>query len=190
MPCHSHSLGLIQLFLRLVLQAKTGFRGAAGALGIVSSLFPTDEPAPSPNGGQMWLLRLGLYELSRRKEHADDWVWIIDHTIQVGRVKCFLVVGVRLSAWEAKRADQDRSAELEHQDLSAWMIEPVERSDGPTVEQQLLKLSQQTGVVPRELLSDGGGDVQNGIKRFCASHPQTTGAKTWPTPRPTSSSMS
>ncbi len=176
-PYHSHSLGVVQLFLRLVLLAKTGFRGAAAALEIMSSLFPTDEPAPSPNGGQMWLLRLGLYELSRRKEHADDWVWIIDHTIKVGPVKCFLVVGVRLSAWEAKRADQDRSAELEHQDLSAWMIEPVERSDGPTVEQQLLELSEQTGVVPRELLSDGGSDVQNGIKRFCVSHPQTTGRK-------------
>ncbi len=86
-PYHSHSLGVVQLFLRLVLLAKTGFRGAAAALEIMSSLFPTDEPAPSPNGGQMWLLRLGLYELSRRKEHADDWVWIIDHTIKVGPVK-------------------------------------------------------------------------------------------------------
>ena len=176
-PFHSHSLGLIQLFLRLVLWAKTGFRGASGTLEIVSSLFPTDESAPSPNGGQMWLLRLGLYELSRPKERADDWVWIIDHTIQVGAVKCFLVVGVRLSAWEAKRADLDRSAELEHEDLSVWMIEPVEGSNGPTVERQLLELSQQTGVIPRELLSDGGGDVQNGIKRFCISHPQTTGRK-------------
>ena len=44
-------------------------------------------------------------------------------------------------------------------------------------ERQLRELSQQTGVVPRELLSDGGGDVQNGIKRFCASHPQTVGRK-------------
>jgi len=167
----------MQLFLRLALGAKTGFRGAAKALEIVSSLFPTNELAPSPNGGQMWLLRLGLYELSRPKEHADDWVWITDHTIQVGQVKCFLVVGARLSAWEAKRADPDRPAELEHEDLSVWMIEPVEGSDGATVERQLLELSQQTGVVPRELLSDGGGDVQNGIKRFCASHPQTTGRK-------------
>jgi hypothetical protein len=176
-PYHGHSLGLVQLFLRLVLGANTGFRGAAGALDIVSPLFPTDELAPSPNGGQMWLLRLGLHELSRPKEQADDWVWIIDHTIQIGRVKCFLVVGVRLSAWEAKRADRERSAALEHQDLSVWMIDPVEKSDGPTVERQLLELSQQTGIVPRELLSDGGADVQNGIKRFCVSHSQTMGRK-------------
>jgi hypothetical protein len=177
---HTHSLGLIQLFLQLVLRAKTGFRGAAEALKIMSALFPTDESAPSANGGQMWLLRLGLHELSRSKERADDWAWIIDHTIQVGHRKCFLVVGVRLSAWEAKRADPKRSDELEHEDLSLWMIEPVEESNGPTVERQLEELSRQTGVIPQELLSDGGADVQNGIKRFCALHPQTMGRKDMP----------
>ena len=176
-PHHAHSLGLIQLFLQLVLRAAIGFRGAAEALDVVSPLFPSDEPAPSPNGGQMWLLRLGLHELSRPKEKADDWAWIIDHTIQTGPAKCFVVVGVRLSAWEAKRADENRSAALEHEDLSAWMVEPVEKSDGPTVERQLLELSRQTGVIPRQLLSDGGGDVQSGIKRFCAAHPQTAGRK-------------
>jgi hypothetical protein len=176
-PRHSHSLGLMQLFLQLVLRAATGLRGAAGALNVLSQLFPVAEAAPSPNGGQMWLLRLGLYELLRPKEQADDWAWIIDHTIQIGPSKCFLVVGVRLSDWEAKRAKPETSAALEHEDLSAWMIEPVQKSDGATVARQLRELSRQTGVVPRQLLSDGGADVQKGIKQFCASHPQTAGRK-------------
>ena len=42
---------------------------------------------------------------------------------------------------------------------------------------QLLELSEQTGVIPAELLSDGGADVQSGIKRFCDLHPQTVGRK-------------
>ena len=112
-PHHSHSLGLIQLLLRLVLQCAVGFRGAAAVLKVASPLFPTDERAPSPNGGQMWLLRLGLYELSRPKEQADNWVWVVDHTIQIGRAKCLVVVGVRLSAWEAIRADEHRSPALD-----------------------------------------------------------------------------
>jgi hypothetical protein len=174
---HSHSLGLISLHLRLVLEAAVGFRGAAVALKILSQLFPTDEPAPSPNGGQMWLLRLGLHELSRPKEQADDWVWIADHTIQSGRTKCLLVVGVRLSAWEAKRADPNGSGALEHHDLSTWLIDPVEKSDGATVRRQLLELSQKTGVVPREILSDGGADLQSGIGQFCAMNPQTAACR-------------
>ena len=165
------------LFLKILLSCAVGFRGAAAVLEVVSALFPTDEAAPSPNGGQMWLLRIGLYELSRPKEPSDDWVWIIDHTIQIGPRKCLVVVGVRLATWEAKRADPDQSAALEHHDLSVWRIEPVEKSDGPTVHRQLEELSRQTGVVPREVLSDCGADLQKGIDQFCAEHPQTTAAR-------------
>jgi hypothetical protein len=170
---HSHSVGLIRLFLTLVLNSAVGFRGVASVLRQVAFLFPTDEQPASPNGGQMWLLRLGLYELSRTKEQADDWVWILDHTIQVGRVKCLVIVGTRLNAWNAKRALNDATGALTHQDLSVWMIEPVEKSDGPTVQRQLEELSQRTGIVPRALLSDCGADLHNGVTRFCHEHPQT-----------------
>jgi hypothetical protein len=172
-PHHSHSLGQIQLFLELVLSSAIGFRAAASVLSVVSALFPTAERTPSPNGGQMWLLRLGLYELSRPKEQADDWIWIIDHTIQIGRVKCLAVVAVRLAAWERKRADKEALGALAHQDLSVWMIEPVEKSDGPLVQGQLEKLSRHSGVIPRAVLSDCGADLQSGVGRFCAAHPQT-----------------
>lgn len=174
---HSHSLGVIQLFLQMVLNSAIGLRGAASAMKVASLLFPTGEQAPSPNGGQMWLLRTGLYELSRHKEQADDWVWMVDHTIQIGRLKCLIVVGVQLKAWEAKRTERDQPATLAHHDLSVWMIEPVETSDGVTVQRQLNDLSRQTGVVPCEILSDCGGDLQSGIARFCAEHPQTTSSK-------------
>ena len=44
-----------------------------------------------------WLMRLGLYALLRPLEQANDWAYLIDHTVQIGTVKCFAVVGVRLS---------------------------------------------------------------------------------------------
>ena len=125
----------------------------------------------------MWMLRLGLSMLSRPKEQADDWVWIIDHTIQIGPLKCLVVVGVRLSAWERKRANQDESSALAHHDLSIWLIMPMTKSDGPAVEAKLEKLSQETGVIPCEILSDCGADLQKAIKLFCTHHPQTRGVK-------------
>ena len=48
----------------------------------------------------MWLLRLGLYELTRPKPKADDWVLIFDHTVQLGGMKALIIVGIRLSQWE------------------------------------------------------------------------------------------
>ena len=44
-----------------------------------------------------WLMRLGLYALLRPLEQANDWAYLIDHTVQIGTVKCFAVVGVRFS---------------------------------------------------------------------------------------------
>lgn len=170
-PHHSHSLGLIQIYLRVVLNCAVGFRGAAAVLQVAALLFPTDEQAPSPNGGQMWLLRLGLYMLSRPKEPADDWVWIIDHTIQIGPLKCLIVVGVRLSAWEVKRANPEQSSALAHPDLSIWLIKPMTRSDGNAVRDELQDLSQKTGVIPCEILSDCGADLEKGIRLFCADRP-------------------
>jgi hypothetical protein len=166
-PRHSHSLGLIQIYLRVVLNCAVGFRGAAAVLQVAALLFPTDEQAPSPNGGQMWLLRLGLYMLSRPKEQADDWVWIIDHTIQIGPLKCLIVVGVRLSAWEAKRADKEQSSALAHDDLSVWLIKPMANSDGAAVRDVLVDLSQESGVTPCEIVSDCGADLEKGINLFC-----------------------
>src|SRR5262249_24208530 len=136
-PHHAHSVGQMLLFLQLTLECVLGFRGAAAALQLLAPLFPTDEPAVSSNGGQAWLLRLGVDGLARIKQWANDWIWIVDHTIQVGQAKCFVVVGVRQAMWEAKRLTPQATGALTHADLSVWKIDLVERSDGPTVDRQL-----------------------------------------------------
>lgn len=161
---------MIRLFLDLVLSA-IGYRAAARALKIVSPLLPGGG-CPSANGGQFWLLRLGLYELQRPKEAADDWVWIIDHTVQTGHGKCFLVVGARLSVWNARREAAVRNApgesfSLTHQDLSVWRISLMESSTAEHVHQELESLTVQTGITPRAVLSDQGADVRKGAELFC-----------------------
>ncbi|MFN0053936.1 MAG: hypothetical protein ACKV0T_17290 [Planctomycetales bacterium] len=172
-PNHSHSVGMISLFLKLVLRCAVGFRGAAAVLKVVSPLFPVLEPAPSPNGGQFWLLRLGLFELTRIKERADDWIWFIDHTIQIGNVKCLIVVGVRLSAWLGKRDKDGNLCPLTQEDLSIWLILPVSESNGEIVLKQLEDLSEKTQTIPAGIVSDCGADLQKGIADFCEKHTET-----------------
>ena len=50
---------------------------------------------------RLWLLRLGLHQLARPKIQADDWMWIVDHTMQLGERKCLILVAIRQSAWDA-----------------------------------------------------------------------------------------
>lgn len=167
----------MEIFVKMVLSA-IGYRAAARALKIVSCLLPGGD-APSANGGQHWLLRLGLYELQRPKEPADDWVWLIDHTIHTGNGKCLLVVGVRLSVWNSQRVatleqDPQASFALRHQDLSVFQIELMESCTGEAVAQQLEQLADQTGITPCAILSDQGPDVRPGARGFCQKAGRST----------------
>ena len=56
-----------------------------------------DFPVPHFTTVRFWLLRLGHYNLSRSKEQGDDWVWIIDHSNQIGQEKCLVILGVRFA---------------------------------------------------------------------------------------------
>ncbi len=46
----------------------------------------------SRSTGRLWLLRIGLAALLRPKTIANDWVWLVDHSIQIGRCKCLVIL--------------------------------------------------------------------------------------------------
>lgn len=157
----------MRLFVDLVLDAACGLRSASAVMKLLRRLLPGLTRTPSHNTGQMWLLRLGLFELLRPKGVAEDWVWIMDHTTQVGVQKCLLIVGIRLATWQAEQRP------LEHRDLQFIALEPVQKSDGAVVHRQLQAAVEKTGIVPRSILSDEGTDLKGGVEAFCAEHPST-----------------
>lgn len=154
MARHQFGAQLMALFARLVLKAATSQRAAAAVLGIVAPYIPGLNRTPCANSGRMWLMRLGLYELLRPKEVADDWVWIMDHTVQLGPWKCLVIVGVRLSAWRAK------GGPLEHKDLTLFNLTPMEHSTGEAVAAQLQETREQIGILPAVMLSDEGAELK------------------------------
>ena len=155
---HQYPVGVISLFIELVLSAAVSQRGSAAVLKLIAGLLPSLPRLPCANTGRLWLLRLGLYELIREKTHADDWVWIMDHTVQLGPWKCLLIVGLRLSAW-------DRTRPLEHRDLTLLNLTPMRHSTGEAVAEQLVSTVKQTGV-PRAVLSDEGAELISGTQQF------------------------
>ena len=112
---------------------------------------------------RLWLLRLGLYQLNRPKTPADDWMWIVDHTMQLGERKCLIIVAIRQSAWDAQQRI------LSHEDVELIDLAPVTESNGDVVYRQLKKAAAKTGV-PRSITSDGGSDLHCGIDRFRQRH--------------------
>ena len=158
-----YPLGVVAGSLALVLRAGTRLRRVAAVLAMSWNWCGVDAWQASSYSVRLWLLRLGLYHLNRPQEMADDWMWIADHTLQMGDRKCLIVVGIRQSAWNR----EDRV--LSHEDVRLIDLVPVTESNGKVVYRQLKAAAAKTGV-PRAIVSDGGSDLHCGIELFRRRH--------------------
>lgn len=153
--------------IRCVLQAAASLRSASLSIDLFFEMqYSQTLVAPSHVTIQNFLLRLGLHELQREKERADDWIWLVDHSIQLGKVKCLLIVGIRHSHWKELRRP------LQHQDLQVLELQPVEQSNGIIVDRQLETVAVRYGV-PLQIVSDEGTDLCKGYESFLQRHPET-----------------
>lgn len=147
---------------KLVLSGS-GLRAAARILQWLLPACGLDDRAPTYQTLRLWVLRLGLWELTRPREQAEDWIWIVDHTQQLGDKKVLLIVGLRLSDWR-------RGEPLTHRDLSLLTLQPVTSATGEGLAKECERLAQRTGV-PRAIVSDGARDLRCGFNLFHERHP-------------------
>jgi hypothetical protein len=159
---------VVSAFCRLVLDARTSLAGASAVLAMFFPEWNEQGEIPHPTTGRGWLLRLGLFKLQRPKAEADDWVWLVDHTVQIGKAKCLMIVGVRLS----QLPPAGQALELQH--LEPLAILPVNQSNQRIVQKQLEAQAAASGV-PRAILSDEGTDLTGGVQLFRQTHRETAG---------------
>ena len=146
-------------------------RGTCSALGWMQEMpvnWGFDFPVPHFTTVRFWVLRLGYHKLHRPKERASDWVWITDHSNQIGQEKCFVILGVRLSQLPPPGPDFP----LRLSQMEPIELEPVWVSDKQVVFRQLEANIAKTGV-PRAIIDDHGGDLAGGVQLFCQAHPET-----------------
>lgn len=115
---------------------------------------------------QNYVLRIGLDQINQAVGTCADLVWIMDHMIAAGSLKCFIVLGIRAEAF----ARLDRP--LEHQDVDVLTLLPTEVSNGAVVNDQLRELAGRRGV-PLAILNDCGSDLKKGVELFQQAHPET-----------------
>lgn len=128
--------------------------------------FHLDLPVPSFTTIRAWVLRLGCYALLRPLPQDGPWLWIIDHTIQIGAKKLFLIVGCPLAGVPFGQRC------LSLADLHLVALVPMEESNQHLVAAELQKATQRTGA-PRLIVSDQAGDLTKGIERFQQRHGNT-----------------
>jgi hypothetical protein len=164
-PCgQQYPVFVVQWFASLVIDCGASLRCAASVLDLFE-VTGEGESVPDWSTGRLWLLRIGLAALLRSLIIADDWVWLVDHSIQIGQCKCLVILGIRLSEFPVGRP-------LCHENMEPIALVPMMNSTKVTVAEQLENAVNRTGV-PRAILSDCGSDLHGGVEIFRQSHPET-----------------
>ena len=164
---HGYRPGVISLFLRLVLSAGVSLRAVPRVLETINATLGLSLPVPNWTSGRLWLLRLGHAMLMAPQAPADDWIWLIDHSVQIGKDKCLVILGIRA------RDLPEPGQSLRHQDLALIELLPASSWTSSQVDEALEKAAQRSGGAPRAIVDDHGGDLTGGVSLFRRRHPRT-----------------
>ena len=159
---HEYPLYVMQLGIEQIVESLTSLRGSSKTFALFAQYF--EVPAPSYSSVRSWLLRVGLYRLKQTPERRSDWIFIIDHTVELGQSKCLLILGVR---GEALKGGEYA---LAHHDVEVLGLEVLAQSTGEIVAEKLSEVAEKVGK-PQQIVADYGSDIKKGIERYQAQEP-------------------
>ncbi len=137
---------------------NTGFRGVEKVYNEIQHYF--DIKTVSYSCVRQWVLRIGYGLLVQEVEKRNDWIYIIDFSIQLGTERCLLILGV------TEECLKKNGYELKHHQVTVLDIYIREHFNGDAVCQRLKSVENKTGK-PYQIISDNGSDVRKGINLFC-----------------------
>jgi len=158
---HHYNVQTIQKAVKQTIDSGSSLRGVEKNLKLDTS----DEEVSTPSFSivRNWLGRIGLYELQREKEYRTDWVFIIDLTVELGKQKCLVILGVYQQYLESTVFPSKRG--LKHHEVQLLALEIMESTIGELIEQKLSELTNIVGC-PIQIISDHGSDLEKGIKLY------------------------
>jgi len=115
-----------------------------------------NKQAPSHVTIRNWVLKIGYYELTQKKEKADDWIILLDHSIQFGCEKILVVLGIR------ERDFLKLKRPLQYTDLRTLQIVNKNSWNGKLVADELKKLEAKMGKF-KYAVGDYGSDLRKGL---------------------------
>lgn len=156
-PLKGHKYGVRLICLALNLARVVGLRACERALKIVWEWHAIEQPVPDWTTVRMWLMRVGIACQEEPLEEADDWVWMVDHSNQIGPEKALVVLGVRASQLPPP------GEALKHEDVRVLTVQPGtnwNRDDMAAVYDGLAD----RGQPPRAVLCDGAVELRDGAE--------------------------
>lgn len=150
---HQFSSEMISLCCQL--SHWVGFRAVPKVLQCISEAFGLPLKIPSRDAVRNWSCRNGVAIL-QQASGADDWVWMVDHSVQLGKMFVLVVLGIRQSQLPIDRP-------LTRDDMTPLAVMPTESRDKLEVRRQLMEVAKRLGT-PLAILSDGARELHEGAE--------------------------
>jgi len=152
-----HKFGLRMICLALNLARAVGLRPAERVLKIVWEWLGVQQPIPDWTTIRTWLQRAGIAALDEPMEPVDDWIWMADHSNQIGPEKALVVLGVRASQLPPP------GETLKHEDVRLLTVQPGTAWKRENMAAVYDQLAGRYGP-PRAVLCDGAVELREGVE--------------------------
>lgn len=113
-------------------------------------------------------MQVGYYKLSTIQK-SNDWIGMIDLSIQIGAKKCLLILGVQASTLLKAKA-------LTFEDVHVLHLELLEKTSGPIICEVLKKSEEKVGQY-RQFCHDQGSDIVSATRLYAQTAQETEGRK-------------
>lgn len=143
--------------LDLYSQAVIGCRKIARVLGVVCRSIL--KSIPHHTTIRQWIIRNGCHALHSQLQTADDWVAISDITIDVGKIKCLAVIGVRMCKLEWLG-----NYTLTHKDVTILGLHPTSSVTGEFAHKAFEISRNRIGTDFLALVIDQGSNIKKGAR--------------------------
>jgi hypothetical protein len=153
----THGYGARMVCLSVALAQAVGFRGAERVLRIMFKWLGIEEKLPNYSTIRLWFQRVGLATIKEPLEKADDWVWLADHSNQIGPEKVMGVLAIRASQLP------EMGMPLKHEDVHVLTVQPGTHWKKEDVAEVYGELAKRYGA-PRAVLTDGAAELREGAE--------------------------
>ena len=166
-PLLGHEFGPKMMALCINLARRTGLRASVDCLQIVLEWLEVDDARlPVWTTVRTWTMRVGVAAIEEPVEEADDWIWMADHSNQIGQEKALVILGMRASKMPAA------GQAISHEDVRVLAVEPGERWKREDMAKTYEKLAEKAGL-PMAVLVDGAIELREGAETLQKQRAET-----------------
>lgn len=163
---HHYSVNIIKLSIEKIVRVCNSLRGVEKDWQLVST---EGEATPCYSSIRAWLGRVGLFELKREKEKREDWLFIVDLSVELGKEKCLVILGVSQEYYLEEVRKNGRG--LTHKEVEVLGLEIMTSTRGELIAAVLEEVASVVGT-PRQIVSDHGSDLYKGIQLYQEKNPE------------------